>query len=335
MATINNVNRFSNGAEIKTANLVGLRDLARQLPLHKQKRVLNELAGTHTSSVRGRGIDFSEVREYQPGDDIRSMDWRVTARTGDPHIKVFTEERERPVLIVCDLRSSMFFGTRRALKSVVAADIAALLSWAAMANGDRIGALLFNDQQEIDLRPKTGRKQVLSLIQNLSELAQSDQQKSPELSANARMQQICRHIRRVARPGSAVYFISDWYGFDDECERQLFSITRHCDLIGVQLFDPMEAQLPPPGLYNLVDSQQQKAALDTHSQTLRDAHQQAFAQQQRQLAQHMLRLKVPLIRIATNDEPLAGLRQGLGLGGTGLASTDLGSGHNASNGAGQ
>ena len=299
---------FSSGAEIKPANLVALRDLAGQLPLHKQKRILNDLAGTHTSAVRGRGIDFSEVREYQPGDDIRSMDWRVTARTGDAHIKLFREERERPVLVVCDLRAGMHFGTRRALKSVLAADIAALLSWAAMANGDRIGALIFNDNQEVDLRPKTGRKQVLTLLHNMAEIPRS----TPADSATERMQQICRHIRRVARPGSAIYFISDWQGFDDECERQLFSVTRHCDLVAMQLHDPMEAELPPPGLYNLSD-RRQKIALDTHSQTLREAHQQAFLHQQQQLSQHMLRLKVPLIRIATYDEPLQCLRTGLGL----------------------
>ncbi|WP_420590458.1 DUF58 domain-containing protein [Bacterioplanoides sp.] len=299
--------RFSAGAEIKPANLVALRDLASQLPLHKQKRILNDLAGTHTSAVRGRGIDFSEVREYQPGDDIRSMDWRVTARTGDPHIKLFREERERPVLVVCDLRAGMHFGTRRALKSVLAADISALIAWAAMANGDRIGGLIFNDQHEVDLRPKTGRKQVLSLLHNMA-----DVERSQPADSHQRMQQICRHIRRVARPGSAIYFVSDWAGFDAECERQLFSVTRHCDLIAVQLHDPIEAELPPPGLYNLTD-QRQKLALDTHSQTVREAHQQAFAQQQQQIRQHMLRLKVPLIRIATNDDPLTSLRTGLGL----------------------
>lgn len=304
--------RFSTGADIKPANLVALRDLASQLPLHKQKRILNDLAGTHTSAVRGRGIDFSEVREYQPGDDIRSMDWRVTARTGDPHIKLFREERERPVLVVCDLRTGMHFGTRRALKSVLAADISALIAWAAMANGDRIGGVIFNDQYEVDLRPKTGRKQVLNLLHNMADVERGDIEKSSATNSLQRMQQICRHIRQVARPGSAIYFISDWAGFDAECERQLFSVTRHCDLIAVQLYDPIEAELPPPGLYNLTD-RHQKRTLDTHSQTIREAHQLAFAQQQQQIRQHMLRLKVPLIRIATNDDPLTALRTGLGL----------------------
>lgn len=300
---------FSNGADILPANLVGLRELARQLPLAKQKRILNDLSGSHTSAVRGRGIDFSEVRDYQPGDDIRAMDWRVTARTGDPHIKLFREERERPVLIVCDLRANMHFGTRRTLKDVLAADISALLAWAALANGDRTGGLIFNDQQEQDLRPKTGRKQVLQLLHQLA-----DMPASTPADGQQRMQQMCRHLRRIVRPGSAVYFISDWLGFDDECERQLFSVSRHSDISAIRLYDPMEAQLPPPGLYNLTDGRQ-KIILDSYSHTSREAHQQAYQQQRQQLQRHMLRLKVPLLEIATSDEPLSALRQGLGLNG--------------------
>ena len=121
--TMDNNSGLSKGALISTDNLVAIRHLAKLLPIHKQKKVLNEMAGVHTSNLRGRGVDFSEVRSYQAGDDIRAMDWRVTARTQKPHIKVFREERERPIMVVCDLRSSMFFGTQHAFKSVLAADI--------------------------------------------------------------------------------------------------------------------------------------------------------------------------------------------------------------------
>lgn len=302
-----NLPAFSVGAKIKPANLVSIRHLAVQLPLHRQKRILSDLSGSHASAVRGRGLDFSEVRGYQPGDDIRTMDWRVTARTDEPHIKVFREERERPVLIVCDLRSNMHFATRRAFKSVLAADMAALFAWAALNNGDRIGAVIFNDEQEVDLRPKTGRKQVMHVLHELASLPASH-----NTDPNQRMQQICRHIRRMARPGTAIYFISDWHGFDKECERQLFNVTRQCDLIALQIYDAIEEELPPPGLYNLTN-RRQKITLDTHSLTARIAHQQAYAQQQQSLNQHMRRLKVPLIRLATHDDPMPVLRPGLGL----------------------
>ena len=300
---------FSAGAEILPANLVQLRTLARQLPLHKQKKVLNDLAGSHASAIRGRGLDYAEVREYQAGDDIRAMDWRVTARTGDAHIKVFREEKERPVLLVCDLRATMRFGSRRALKQVLAADLTALFAWAALEHGDRIGALLFNDELETDLRPKTGRKQVLQLLNELTTMP-------PSASADPqqRMQQICRHLRRIARPGSAIYFISDWTGFDADCEQQLHAVTRHCDLVAVHISDPLEAELPPPGLYSLSDGQQ-RLSLDSTTSRQCEEYQQAFSLRMNSLQQQLQRLKVPLIALSTsNADPLPALRQGLGLG---------------------
>ena len=300
------VTGFTDGAEIRPAALVGLRALARFLPLHRQRKILNDLSGSHASAIRGRGLDYAEVRAYQPGDDIRSMDWRVTARTGDAHIKVFREEKERPVMLVCDLRGSMYFATRRAFKSVLAADLTALLGWAALEHGDRIGALLFSDDHETDLRPKTGRRQLLHLLSTLAE-------NRPAEPVAGRMQQICRHLRRVVRPGSAVYFISDFSGYDEDCERQLFSLTQHSDLIAIQISDPLEAELPPPGVYGISHGDQ-KRLLDTSDRNLRSRYHDDYRQRQQTLQRSMTRLRAPLIPVSTADQdPLALLRAGLGL----------------------
>ena len=308
---------FSTGGRIETGNLVALQKLSRQLPLRKQRKVLSTLAGTHISRIRGRGTDFSEVRQYQPGDDIRTMDWRVTARTGSAHIKVFQEEKERPVLLVCDLRSSMRFGTRRALKRVLAADICALLGWAALNEGDRIGALIFDDQKEIDLRPSTGAKQVLNLIQSLAAEHDSghesaEQTSSPLRNPQQRFEAICQHLRRIARPGSSVYFISDWHGWSQDAFRQLYQVTRHCDLTAIQVYDRMESELPPPGVYDVTDGNQ-RARLNTHSTTLRSAHRRAFEQFCQQLVTDTRRIGTPLISIATDQNPLQSLRDGFGI----------------------
>ncbi|WP_430462683.1 DUF58 domain-containing protein [Thalassolituus sp. LLYu03] len=298
---------FSLGAEIRAANLVGLRTLAPFLPLHRQRKVLNDLAGTHSSAIRGRGIDYAEVRAYQPGDDIRAMDWRVTARTGDAHIKVFREEKERPVIIVCDLRATMQFGTRRAFKSVVAADLAALLAWSALDHGDRIGALLFSDNTETDIRPKPGRRQVLHLLNALTGVQAGE----PE---EGRLAQICRHLRRIVRPGSAVYFISDFAGFDDDCERQLYNIGQHSDLVAIRLTDPLDAQLPPPGHYSIRHGDTRRV-LNTASAATRAAYEADFVQRANALQAQMNRLRIPLISLSTADaDPLPRLRAGLGLG---------------------
>ncbi|MGB1092674.1 MAG: DUF58 domain-containing protein [Oceanobacter sp.] len=309
-------NLFSSGTQVEAVNLVQLSALAPRLPLRKQKKILNQMSGHHASNIRGRGIDYSEVRQYQPGDDIRTMDWRVTARTDSPHIKVFSEEKERPVLLVCDLRKGMQFATRKAFKSVVAADITALLGWCALSGGDRIGALLFNDESEIDLRPKTGRKQVLSLIRSLTEMSAASGTTNANANASQsslpRMEQICRQLRQVARPGSAIYFVSDWQGYNEQAERQLYETLRHCDMTAIRIYDPLEQEPPPAGLYDLTDGLT-RGVLNTATERARRAHQQAFMERQRALEKSLTRLRVPLIDIATSDDPLIRLRQGLGL----------------------
>ena len=295
---------FSDGTVINPTRLAGLRVLSNLLPLHRQKKILNEQSGGHSSKLRGRGIDFAEVRGYQPGDDIRSMDWRVTARSGEPHIKVFREERERPVLLVTDLRSTMNFGTRRALKRVVAADISALLAWSAAMQGDRVGGLIFNDVNEFDLRPHTGRKTLMAYLHRLAEMPVTE-----AVAAQPRMLDICRHLARVARPGSAVYIVSDWRGFDKECERALYSVSRHCDLIAIRVTDPLEIQ-KPAGDYVLTDGKQ-RSRLSISS---RDSAEQLSAWQAwtTELKQSLLHLKTPLIDVQTHQDPLDCLRKGMG-----------------------
>jgi uncharacterized protein (DUF58 family) len=302
---------LSKGALISTDNLVAIRHLAKLLPIHKQKKVLNEMAGIHTSNLRGRGVDFSEVRSYQPGDDIRAMDWRVTARTQKPHIKVFREERERPIMLVCDLRSSMFFGTQYAFKSVLAADISSLFSWSALNNGDRIGALLFDDSHETDIRPKPGRKQVMHILHELAQFKQQ-QQHSEKPSTTSRLADMLRHTRRVTRPGSTIYFISDWQDFDLDCERQLHQINKHNDVVAINIFDAFEENILPLGSYPLTDGKQ-RLQLECYSKTQGLEHQQAFELRQQELKQRTLKLGIPLINLQAQNDIISELRKGLGL----------------------
>lgn len=302
---------LSKGALISTDNLVAIRHLAKLLPIHKQKKVLNEMAGIHTSNLRGRGVDFSEVRSYQPGDDIRAMDWRVTARTQKPHIKVFREERERPIMLVCDLRSSMFFGTQYAFKSVLAADISSLFSWSALNNGDRIGALLFDDSHETDIRPKPGRKQVMHILHELAQFKQQ-QQHSEKPSTTSRLADMLRHTRRVTRPGSTIYFISDWQDFDLDCERQLHQINKHNDVVAINIFDAFEESILPLGSYPLTDGKQ-RLQLECYSKTQGLEHQQAFELRQQELKQRTLKLGIPLINLQAQNDIISELRKGLGL----------------------
>ena len=164
--------RVSSGVQTSLEALLRLKAEARGFSFLPRQPVTSLLAGRHSSRLRGRGLDFEELRHYHPGDDIRTMDWRATARLRAPHVRVYTEERERPVLLVVDQRKPMFFGSRRAMKSVVAAEIAALGAWRALASGDRVGGIVFNDSEIIDLPPHRSQTRVLRILHEVVRLNQ-------------------------------------------------------------------------------------------------------------------------------------------------------------------
>jgi len=191
----------SNGlTHINLADLISCQQFASTLDLTHFSRSLSHLMGGYASNFRGRGVDFAEVRRYQYGDDIRHMDWRVTARTGKPHTKLYQAERERPVLLAVDMSASMFFGTKVAFKSVAGAKIAATLAWAAVAQGDRVGGLVFADTAHTDIQPATRQHGVLPLLNAISK--QSMQM--PASTTHSYINTALSRLIQVARPGSLI-----------------------------------------------------------------------------------------------------------------------------------
>ena len=236
------------GAYVQLNDIIALRFPATQLKLGRRNRALSNLAGPIKSNFRGRGIDFEEVRSYQPGDDIRTIDWRVTARSGTAHTKIFREERERPVLVVVDQRSSMFFGSTHCFKSVLAAQLGSLLAWSALSGGDRVGGLVFNEGGHRDIRPKRSRRTVLAL---LSQLAQYNQALPLDIADNDdSFAHMLANLRRIARPGTSLFLISDFHGAGQEHAREhLFELAKHTELSAIACGDPLEAELPRAGTY--------------------------------------------------------------------------------------
>jgi hypothetical protein len=194
-------------------------------------------------------MDFDQVRPYQPGDDVRTIDWRVTARTTRTHTKVFCEERERPVTIIVDLRQSMFFGTQRC-KSVTACLAAATLAWAGLHAGDRIGALVFSPTRQQDIRARRSRHCVLQLIRILCESSAALIERQPDSFS---LNKIFEDARHVIHPGSTVVFISDFYDFNHAGQRHLFELSRHCDITLCHVIDDLDISLPPAGNYPVND----------------------------------------------------------------------------------
>jgi uncharacterized protein (DUF58 family) len=298
---LDDVNLPASGAYADLSTLIAMRFPAQQLKLSKRKRALSVLAGPNKTNFRGRGIDFEEVRSYQSGDDIRTIDWRVTARTGDAHTKLFREERERPVLIIVDQRSSMFFGSRHCFKSVLAAHLAALLGWAALNNGDRVGGLVYNDSEHRELRPRRSRKNVLAL---LSELERYNQLLPGDSNTqDSSFESMLNNLRRVVRPGSSLYLISDFRGASEERSREhLYELAKHTEITAVSCSDALELELPRAGSYAVTDGQQ-RSELQTGDRNARKRYALEYAEQKEELSLQFGRLGIPLIEAMTHESP--------------------------------
>lgn len=299
----------ADGVRVTREELLQLRHSARDLPLDSRRAATSVISGSHVSRFRGRGMDYLESRGYQPGDDIRSMDWRVTARSGRAHIKIYQEERERPIVVMLDLGPGMFFATRGAFKSVIAARAAAMIGWAAVQNGDRIGALLFNGGHH-ELRPLGGSRGALRLIRALVEL--TDPVRAPESRAGSadglHLNDALLRLRRVARPGSLVFILSDFYGCDTDTRRHLQYLRRHNDVIALQIIDGLEVAPPPAGHYAISDGLH-SGVLDTRSPARRQAYLDYFTTHHRAVRELMQQCAVPLQQLATTDAVNLALRR--------------------------
>lgn len=275
------------------AELVALRGTAHDLNLRARRPVLARLQGTHRSAQRGRGLEFEEVRLYTAGDDARNIDWRVTARRGLPHTKLFREERERPVWLVADLHSGLYFGSRHQLKSALLLRSAALLAWVAAMDGDRLGALISDSSDGLRIFPPRAREAgVLPVLEALVEA----QPRSPGPPKQDNLNAALTALRPLLQPGSLVLILSDFGGLDDSSETLLASIALRCDCRLLWLTDPLENTGLPDGRYR-AGLPGQLWWLDGKGS--RSAWQKEWAARESLLDELARRLNLPLIRLDT------------------------------------
>lgn len=255
-------------------------------------------AGQYHSAFKGRGIAFSEVREYQFGDDIRTIDWNVTARFNHPYVKVFEEERELTVLLLVDVSGSAVFGSRQRTKRVRIAEIAALLAFSAIQNNDKVGAVLFSDRPEKFIPPKKGRQHILRIIRELIEF-------QPERPAT-NIGEAMRYLTNAVKKRSIVFLISDLYDcFDNQprFEEQLKMIARKHDLIAIRVFDKLERELPRAGLLFLQDPETgQQALIDTSDRIFSQEYHQHFQTYDEALKNIFTRYGIDSVEIATDQD---------------------------------
>lgn len=240
-----------------------------------RRRVRTRQLGGYRSVFRGRGMEFDEVRTYQPGDDIRTIDWRVTARTGRAHTKLFQEERERPVLILADARTAMRFGTRDAFKSVLAARAAALLTWTCVAEGDRVGGVVLTPYAITTHRPERSSTGVLHFLKALADGTADGFGAAPPEEEPSFADALLR-LRAAARPGTLVFLISDFRDFDAAASGELRRLALQCQVTNLFVFDRIEAALPERGALPISDGAG-VAVLDADEAEVRAAYARRFA----------------------------------------------------------
>ena len=294
---------------ISPQSLIQLRLSASKLPLNSGK-IHAKQGGAYLSSFKGRGMEFDESRMYLPGDDIRSMDWKVTARTNQPHTKVFREERERPVLLWLDLNPSMFFATRGAFKSVLATKVASLLAWSTVNINDRLGALIFSGDQHTEIRPKRGKSAALDFIRRSCDHPAWNNSNEPQQPRNMNM--AASRLRKVAKPGSLIFLISDFREMDEQARSHIVNLSRHNNLVLIHIYDPFEAALPVSGQYRVSDGVND-ISLNTANKKLRSTYHSRFAEHQQQLIQLCRQHRIHWLPVSTEDDVLESLQAGLGI----------------------
>ncbi|PBQ01976.1 DUF58 domain-containing protein [Pseudomonas syringae] len=294
------------GIRVSLSELIEMRHRVREVQLFSTPSQRSPLIGLHHSKLRGRGVDFDQVRVYQAGDDVRSIDWRVTARTQEPHTKLFHEERERPIFILVEQSRRLFFGSGLMFKSVLAAQAAALIGWAALEHNDRVGGLVFGDNEHYEIKPRRSKQSLLQLLNRLVRVNQSlHTEIPPDRDAFGTA---LRRAREVLRPGSLVIVLCDERALSDAAEQQLSLLSRHSDLLLLPLSDPLDRALPAAGLLRFAERSAQ-LEIDTLNPELRRAYRQQGEERTARWELLAQKLRVLLMPLSTQAELVEQLRE--------------------------
>jgi uncharacterized protein (DUF58 family) len=294
---------MAEGVYVSLDDLIRVQHRATSFSFLPRQPVHSLLSGRHASRIRGRGLDFEEIRGYLPGDDVRSIDWRVTARTRTPHVRVYTEERDRPAILVVDQRLSMFYGSVRAMKSVTAAELAAAGAWRVVDSGDRVGAVVFDDTGFDEIRPHRSRSTVMRILRTLVDKNQALRADSLQSPTPSMLNDVLDGVARVAGHDHIVAIISDFDGADETTTRLVTKISQHNDVIAIPVYDPTSTNLPDSGRIMVSDGELQ-IELDLGKESTR---QRVIEMADKRLASVMAwqsELGVPVMPISTASDSL-------------------------------
>ena len=288
----------NDGVYVQLDELVRLQHKASGFSFLPKQPIHSVLSGRHASKLRGRGLNFEELRNYLPGDDTRNIDWKVTARTRTPYVRVYTEEKDRAAWLLIDQRVNMFFGSKDRMKSVVAAEVAAISAWRVLSVGDRVGALVFNDSEISVIPPHRSRERVMQILKQVVVKNQS-LSADPGLKPDAgKLNEALKQVSHLARHDCLVCLITDGDGINSETRRYITRLAEHNDVLTAFIFDPLEKDIPAAGRLRFADGEGQLEA-DTSNKKLRTAFQNEFEQRMEQMRSASRRFSMPLLPLDT------------------------------------
>ena len=269
------------------------------------------LSGRHASKLRGRGLNFEELRNYLPGDDTRNIDWKVTARTREPYVRVYTEEKDRTVWLLVDQRISMFFGSRWKMKSVVAAEAAAASAWRVLSQGDRVGAVVFDDTGLQVIPPHRSEQRVAQILKHIVRKNHGLEAHSEAAPNPGMLNRALQRVSALARHDCLVCLIGDGTGIDADTRKYVTRLTEHNDVISVFIYDPLEQSMPPAGRLVFSDGLSQME-FNTGERAMRDAYGNDFQVRMERMRDTSRRHAIPLIPVHTAAPVLDQVRAELG-----------------------
>ena len=291
------------GVYAKLDELMRLRFKSSGFSFLPRQPIHNVLSGRHASKLRGRGLNFEELRNYLPGDDTRNIDWKVTARTREPYVRVYTEEKDRTVWLLVDQRISMFFGSRSRMKSVVAAEAAAIAAWRVLSQGDRVGALVYDDTDLRVIPPHRSAERVSQILKCVIEKNHALNAKSDVEPGPGMLNRALKRVSGMARHDCLVCLIGDGTGIDDQTRQYVTRLTEHNDVLSVFIYDPLEQAIPEAGRLVFSDGSSQ-LEFDSADRKLREAYQRDFQQRLDQMEATSRRHAIPLLPVHT-EAPVA------------------------------
>jgi len=300
------------GVYVDLDELIALKQRGRRVSFLPKQPVHSLLSGRFASRMRGRGLNFEEIRDYRSGDDVRSIDWKVTARLQRPHVRVFNEERDRQALLVVDQRLSMFFGSRLAMKSVAAAQAAAIGAWRVLNVGDRVGAIAFNDSDLVEIKPRRSRATVLQILSAIVAQNQALGVGRGLVNAPTMLNTALEHAKRHALHDATIIIISDFDGADAATRSMVGAMTRHNNVVALLVHDPLQSDLPASAAMTVTDGELQ-IQLEVGRASVRQSIMQATEARLKGVFSWTHELGIPVLPLSAAEETAPQLRRLLGV----------------------